>query len=429
MIFLIIINAHLYIGLELKVFLVGGAVRDELLNISIKDKDYVVIGATAKQLLDLKYQQVGKDFPVFLHPKTREEYALARTEKKVANGHKGFQCIANPNVTLEEDLLRRDLTINAIAKDANGTFYDPFNGFKDIKNKVLRHVSPAFTEDPLRVLRVARFAAKLAPLGFTIAPETMTLMQKISQGSELNSLPAERVWLEFEKALATDSPQVFIQVLIQCDAFKNLFLPHTPDKLKDQINNAAYLALSSLEKAVQLTEDKTVRFITFLIALENVLTKRLATAEIKNKDATTKSLAKEKSFENNITSHFINTLSPPKSYFMLFKQACEQQEPLAILFALTAMEILTVFDSIDVWRKPEQLTKLINIFTALHSNKQGIQDFGSAHGEYLKKCYQVAKSIEIKPILLAGFRGGEIHVQLKKLQVKSINTIIFNYKK
>lgn len=168
----------------MKIYLVGGAVRDALLGLPIKDKDWVVVGATPQGMLDAGYQQVGRDFPVFLHPQTREEYALARTERKSGSGYTGFTCYAAPDVTLEADLQRRDLTINAMARDDNGEIIDPYNGRDDLENRLLRHVSPAFSEDPLRVLRVARFAARYAHLGFRIADETMTLMRDMNAAGE-----------------------------------------------------------------------------------------------------------------------------------------------------------------------------------------------------------------------------------------------------
>jgi len=197
------------INQKLKVFLVGGAVRDELLGLPCTERDWVVIGSTESDMLALGFKKVGKDFPVFIHPKSAEEYALARTERKTAKGYYGFKCDFSPNITLEEDLLRRDLTINAIAKDTNGKIIDPFGGQNDLKNRVLRHVSPAFIEDPIRVLRVARFAAKFANFGFSIAPETIELMRIIVDNQELNYVTAERVWKEIEKALITNNPQEF----------------------------------------------------------------------------------------------------------------------------------------------------------------------------------------------------------------------------
>jgi tRNA nucleotidyltransferase (CCA-adding enzyme) len=209
---------------SIKAYLVGGAVRDELLGISldqIKEKDWVVLGETPESMKALGFQQVGKDFPVFLHPKTHEEYALARTERKVAQGHQGFQCFFDPSVTLEEDLLRRDLSINAIAKDLDTLSYiDPFNGMADIHSRVLRHVSTAFAEDPLRVLRVARFLAQLSPFNFKIAPETLTLMKKMVQSGELNHLSGERIFREITKVLQSPAPELFFQCLKEIDAIK-----------------------------------------------------------------------------------------------------------------------------------------------------------------------------------------------------------------
>lgn len=193
----------------MKIYLVGGAVRDALLGLPIKDKDWVVVGATPQEMLDAGYQQVGRDFPVFLHPQTREEYALARTERKSGSGYTGFTCYAAADVTLEADLQRRDLTINAIARDDDGEIIDPYNGRDDLENRLLRHVSSAFSEDPLRVLRVARFAARYAHLGFRIADETMTLMRDMTAAGELEHLTPERVWKETEGALTTRNPQVF----------------------------------------------------------------------------------------------------------------------------------------------------------------------------------------------------------------------------
>lgn len=215
----------------MKVYLVGGAVRDQLLNKQVYERDYVVVGARPEELIAKGFRQVGKDFPVFLHPHTGEEYALARTERKSGPGYTGFTVFAGPEVTLEDDLVRRDLTVNAIAQDEHGQLIDPYNGRADIEQRILRHISPAFTEDPLRVLRVARFAARFAQDGFSIAPETIALMQQMCQNNELQYLSAERVWRETEKALTTASPQVYWQVLQQVHAMQPWFseLEHALD--------------------------------------------------------------------------------------------------------------------------------------------------------------------------------------------------------
>ena len=200
----------------MQIFKVGGAVRDRLLGIPVTDVDRVVVGATTEEMLAHGFRPVGADFPVFLHPKTGEEYALARTERKSGRGYGGFTFHASPEVTLEEDLIRRDLTINAMAEDDQQNLTDPYHGQRDLEARVLRHVSPAFAEDPLRVLRVARFAARYASLGFTVAPETLELMRQLSESGELQALTAERSWKEISRALMEDQPQVFIQVLRDC---------------------------------------------------------------------------------------------------------------------------------------------------------------------------------------------------------------------
>ena len=206
----------------MQIFKVGGAVRDQLLGRPVVDIDWVVVGATPEQMRAQGYRPVGDDFPVFLHPQTGEEYALARTERKSGHGYGGFTFHTSPDVSLEEDLLRRDLTVNAMAQADNGTVFDPYGGQADLAARVLRHVSPAFAEDPLRVLRVARFAARYAYLGFTVAPETLALMRSLAESGELAHLTAERIWQEFARALMEDNPEVFIQVLRACGALKAL---------------------------------------------------------------------------------------------------------------------------------------------------------------------------------------------------------------
>ncbi|QTM69410.1 tRNA CCA-pyrophosphorylase, partial [Buchnera aphidicola (Hormaphis cornu)] len=207
----------------MKIYLVGGAIRNKLLKLPVIDKDWVVVGSTPEFLLKKKYRQVGKDFPVFLHPQTYEEYALARKERKSGKGYNGFQIDFGSNITLREDLIRRDLTINAIAQDCYGKYIDPFNGLNDIKLRVLRHISSAFSEDPLRVLRVARFSASFFHLGFIIAKKTMKLMSDIVKSKELLYLDVQRIWKETEKAMQTNHPHIFFQVLNCCNALSILF--------------------------------------------------------------------------------------------------------------------------------------------------------------------------------------------------------------
>ena len=254
----------------MNIYRVGGSVRDRLLGINSQDNDWVVVGATPADLLSKGYLPVGKSFPVFLHPTTKEEYALARTEKKVGPGYHGFECHFQPTVTLEEDLSRRDLTINAMAETEDGVLIDPYGGQKDLQDKILRHVSPAFIEDPLRVLRVARFMARYAGLGFTVAPETIDLMRSIVSAKELESLSSERIWIEFHKALSEKTPEAFIQTLRQCGALA-VILPEVdalygvpqPPEHHPEIDTGIHIELV-LSQAARLSEDPRVRFAALL---------------------------------------------------------------------------------------------------------------------------------------------------------------------
>jgi len=244
----------------MKTYLVGGAVRDQLLQFPYTEKDWVVVGSSPEKMIELGYSPVGKDFPVFLHPKTHEEYALARTERKTAPGYKGFTFHTDKHVSLEDDLERRDLTINAIAQDSEGKLIDPYEGQKDIKNKHLRHVSPAFSEDPVRVLRVARFSARYHHLGFTVAKETLMLMQDMSKNGETQHLVPERVWQECQKALSEKHPEIFFQVLMESHTLHDIF-PALEDK---KIAPCSEL----LKSSCLLTDSSLIRFTIFCFSLE-----------------------------------------------------------------------------------------------------------------------------------------------------------------
>ncbi|WP_321324948.1 multifunctional CCA addition/repair protein [Thiomicrorhabdus sp.] len=262
----------------MKIYLVGGAVRDALLGGKAYDHDWVVVGATPQEMLAQGFQQVGKDFPVFLHPQTKEEYALARTERKVGVGYHGFEVFSDPSVTLQDDLIRRDLTINAMAQDDEGNIIDPYGGLEDLKNRILRHVSDAFAEDPLRVLRVARFAAKLAPYGFTLAEETKQLMTQMNASGELADLTPERVWQEVTKALNTEKPSVFFEVLDQVGAVEELFpelyaLHDVTQPEKHHPEGDVWIhTMMVLDAAAQLTNDENVRFAALVHDLGKGLT-------------------------------------------------------------------------------------------------------------------------------------------------------------
>jgi tRNA nucleotidyltransferase (CCA-adding enzyme) len=241
----------------MQVYLVGGAVRDELLGCPVSERDWVVVGATPAAMERAGYRAVGRDFPVFLHPQTHEEYALARLERKVAPGYRGFQTHSSPEVTLEDDLRRRDLTINAMARASDGTLIDPYGGARDLQARWLRHVSPAFVEDPVRVLRAARFAARFAGLGFRIAPETMVLMQRMVAAGEIDALVPERVWREMERALAQTHPEAFFTTLADCGALA-VVLPEVTALLNGPATSAA--ALAALQAAAAVSAEPAVRF-------------------------------------------------------------------------------------------------------------------------------------------------------------------------
>lgn len=262
----------------MQVYLVGGAVRDQLLGLPVKEKDWVVIGCTPEEMQVNGFIPVGKDFPVFLHPETHEEYALARTERKTGMGYKGFVFHAAPDVSLEEDLKRRDLTINAMAQTADGRLIDPFSGKADLDNRILRHVSAAFMEDPVRCLRLARFAARFTHLGFAVAPETYQLVHRMVENQEIDALVPERIWQELERALGEAHPEIFFHILRQCNALKALFpeidvlfgIPN-PKKYHPEIDTGIH-TLMVLEQAARLTQDKTVRFAALLHDVGKALT-------------------------------------------------------------------------------------------------------------------------------------------------------------
>lgn len=311
----------------MKVYLVGGAVRDALLGLDNADRDWVVTGATPEEMLAQGYLQVGKDFPVFLHPGTREEYAMARTERKSGRGHKGFVVSADPTVTLEDDLLRRDLTINAIAQDSEGQLIDPFGGQRDIEARVLRHVSPAFSEDPLRVLRVARFAARFASRRFTVAPETLRLMQQMTESGELNHLPAERLWKEMEIALKEESPAVFVDVLHQCGALQQI-LPELHQKVSNSCAGNATMA--ALQTAAELSADPVVRFSVLLHAVD-----------VRSVDAICSRLRVPKEFHN--IARLVNR----------YRTQCDE------LLSASVDTVLSLLESLDAFRRPVQVQQFV----------------------------------------------------------------------
>lgn len=401
----------------MQVFLVGGAVRDQLLQLQVKDRDYVVIGATPEKLLQLGYQQVGKDFPVFLHPQTGEEYALARTERKQGSGYKGFTCYAGVDVTLEEDLIRRDLTINAIAMSEQGEIVDPYHGVEDIKRKQLRHISPAFSEDPLRVLRVARFAARFYKLGFKVAPETLNLMRSLTQSGELNHLTAERIWLETAKALQTDSPQIYFQCLRECGALAILFpeieaLFGVPGPMlwHPEIDTGIH-TLMVLEQAVKLSDSLAFRFACLVHDLGKALTPKEKWPSHKGHGVLGLQAIKDLCLR----------LRVPNECRDLALLVSEHHTIIHNAFELKASTLVKLMDKNDAWRKPQRFLQMLQCCIADSKGRTGFEDKDYPSADYVWQAFQAAQKVDVQDIIKQGYKGAEIKEALLQARIDAIN--------
>jgi tRNA nucleotidyltransferase (CCA-adding enzyme) len=388
----------------MQTYLVGGAVRDALLNIAIKDKDWVVVGSTPEQLIKLGYSQVGADFPVFLHPNTKEEYALARTERKSGSGYQGFICDFNPDITLEEDLLRRDLTINSMAQGDNGDIIDPYHGQQDIQDKILRHVSTAFAEDPLRVLRVARFAARFAHLGFTIADETITLMRKIAASGELAHLTQERVWQETERALGESQPWVYFQVLRDCYALEIVFpeldrlfgIPQ-PEKHHPEIDCGIH-SLMVLEQACRLTSDINIRWASLLHDLGKGLTREELLPSHHGHEQSGEKLVIELN----------QRLKTPNEFKDLSRLVCIYHTHIHRAFELNPKTLLKFFSAIDLWRKPERLQQILIACKADSRGRTGFEEVEYKQVEYITQLAEACLGVTAKLFIEQGIQGKAI---------------------
>lgn len=403
-------------------FLVGGAVRDELLKLDIKDKDWVVVGSTAQEMLDNNFTAVGSDFPVFLHPKSKEEYALARTERKTGVGYTGFDCISDPTVTLEEDLLRRDLTINAIAKTDSGEYIDPYNGQLDIDKKILRHVSPAFTEDPLRVLRVARFSARFHSLGFTIADETLTLLQELSASGELKTLKAERIFQEMEKALHTENPEVFFQELRNCNALsvlfpeiENLFGIPQNEEHHPEID-AGIHTMMVVQQARKLSDNPAVVF----AALCHDLGKALSPKE---------HLPKHHGHEHSglaLVKALCKRITAPNEYRNLALMSCEYHLHAHRAFELKPSTIARMFKHCDAYRREDRFIDFLNSAEADSKGRLGFEKRPYPQKNYLLTCLKECQGISQKDID-QNLQGPEIGKAIECLRIKAISKIKQEY--
>ncbi len=373
----------------MKTYLVGGAVRDRLLNQPVYDRDWVVVGATAEQMSALGYQAVGKDFPVFLHPRSKEEYALARTERKNGHGYKGFDFYASPDVSLEQDLQRRDLTINAMAEDERGQVIDPFGGQRDLAERRLRHVSPAFAEDPLRVLRVARFAARFSHLGFQVAAETLRLMAQIADSGELQHLTRERVWSELERALQERSPGVFFELLRQCRALAVL-LPEIDQLLASADGPAALAALQRSTAYPTLAATRLAILCLFIDGGRERLEPMLV------------------------------RLKAPNDTRALCLLVSAQARTLLAVETLNPEQQLTLYENLDLQRRPERLPQLLLACRAVAAVEPGAE---LAAEQQLQQLCRAVETIEPRQLTAEGFKGKALGNELRRRRLLAIHAL------
>jgi len=400
----------------MEIYLVGGSVRDQLLGLPVKDRDWVVVGSTTEELLSKGFQPVGKDFPVFLHPETHEEYALARTERKTEPGYRGFVVHAAPDVTLEQDLLRRDLTINAIAQAEDGQLIDPFNGQQDLKNKILRHVSPAFVEDPVRVLRIARFAARF---DFTIADETKTLIQNMITAKELDHLVPERVWQELEKALATTKPSLFFTTLREVGALKTLFpdvdrLFGVPQVAKwhPEIDTGIHVMMV-IDQAARLTEDVAVRFAALCHDLGKGTTPEHSLPQHIGHEQ--RSVA--------LTDKLCQQLRVPNGIKSLALKVAEFHTHIHLLFEMRAKKILEVIEALDSFRRPERFRQYLLAGEADCRGRTGYENTPVPEIAAFERCFTAVQKVTAKPFVEAGIQGPAITDAIRQQRIKIIDEI------
>jgi tRNA nucleotidyltransferase (CCA-adding enzyme) len=393
----------------MKIYLVGGAVRDYLLNRPVTEKDYVVVGATPEQMLAQGFKPVGQDFPVFLHPQTHAEYALARTERKVAPGYQGFQFHASPEVTLEEDLLRRDLTINAMAMDEGGTIVDPLGGQKDIQARQLRHVSEAFSEDPVRILRIARFYARFAEYGFTIAPATVRLMRAMVKNGEVDALVAERVWQEWQRALGEKNPEKFFQALRYCGALKKLIpeldllygVPAKP-KYHPEIDSGVHTC-KVLQQAVQLSQDPQVRFAAVLHDLGKGLTPVSQWPSHKGHEKQGVALVQQ------VCKRF----KAPKDYAQLARLVTEFHGLCHRALELRPATIYDFLKQLDAFRRPQRFQQFLLACKADSQGRPGFEHNAYPQAQWLQDCVQAAQQVKVAELLDEGYKGPALGEQIR----------------
>lgn len=401
------------------IYLVGGAVRDKLLGLPVKERDWVVVGATPEEMLALGYRPVGKDFPVFLHPETHEEYALARTERKTGHGYTGFEFHTDPSVTLEQDLLRRDLTINAMAEDQDGRLIDPYHGRDDLEQGLLRHVSAAFAEDPVRILRVARFAARFARWGFRVAHGTHALMKQMVASGEVDYLVPERVWTETRKALEESHPQRFFEVLRGCGALAviypeldRLFGVPQPARHHPEVDTGVH-CLMVLEQAAKLSPKPQVRFAA--------LVHDLGKAETPETELPRHIGHEQRSVP--LIDQLCERLKIPNAFRDLARLVARYHSHCHRALELKPATLLDTLNHLDAFRRPERLEDFLLACEADSRGRKGCEHQPYPQADYIRAAFQAARQVQSKPLAEQGLRGEEIGKALYQERVKVIGQI------
>jgi tRNA nucleotidyltransferase (CCA-adding enzyme) len=400
----------------MKAYLVGGAVRDKLLGRPVRERDWVVVGETPESMAARGFRPVGKDFPVFLHPDTKEEYALARTERKTAPGYRGFAVHAEPDVTLDQDLLRRDLTINAMALDEEGRLIDPYGGARDLESRILRHVSPAFGEDPVRILRLARFAARYAPLGFRVAEETHDLMRSMVAAGEVDALVPERVFAELAKALAEPEPGAFFEVLRTCNALARLFpeidrlfgVPQPPEHHPEV--DAGVHTLLVLAQAVTLSPDPVVRF----AALTHDLGKGLTSPECWPRHH-----GHEKTGLAALDS-LCERLKVPNAYRRLAERVMRYHGHCHRALELRPGTVVDLLQRLEALRQNDALEPFLLACEADARGRPGFETRPYPQAQWLRAAREAAVAVPVEPLLAKGFRGAELGRELRQARIRAV---------
>jgi tRNA nucleotidyltransferase (CCA-adding enzyme) len=401
----------------MRIYLVGGAVRDELLGLPARERDWVVVGARPEELLAQGFKPVGKDFPVFLHPQSGEEYALARTERKTGPGYRGFEMLFSADVTLEQDLERRDLTLNAIAKDPDsGALIDPFGGQRDLRARTLRHVSPAFVEDPVRVLRVARFAARFAPLGFTVASATLDVMREIAARGELDALVSERVWQETQRALEMPAPARFFEVLREANALPVIFpelhalfgVPQ-PERWHPEIDSGVH-TLMVLEQAAKLSDDPVVRFAA--------LTHDLGKGTTPPAQWPRHIAHEQRGVE--LVDKLCDRLRIPNAYRELAVLASRYHLEAHRVAELRDTTLLDLIEHLDAFRRPQRFEQFVLACEADARGRKGLEDRDYPQAEHLRRARAAVAGVTLEPADRDGLNGQQIAEKLRRARLAAL---------